>query len=106
MGWQDYHPILGPVRELNGTADDGGGGGGSCLDGGECGSTEFVDLETGKEIDGAYLKCGDCGYVPIREGDATCSGCGKIRTQEDDDVFNEDHDAQFSGQCGDNASLN
>ena len=86
MSVLDYMPIIGPYRAFSGQSEEDDDS--SCL-GGECGSTTFMDQKTGQEIEGAYLECGECGYVPIREGDVTCGGCGRIRTAKDENCSTE-----------------
>lgn len=68
MSILDYHPVTGIWRELNGTATDSSVGGGG---------DSFIDKATGQELTGAYFACGACDYVPIREGDGSCPGCGE-----------------------------
>lgn len=72
MGFWDYHPITGPIRELNGTSEDQQK---SCLSGEE---GQFIDKDTGQEIEGAYWACGSCDYRPVRRDDGNCPQCGEI----------------------------
>lgn len=73
MSLLDYHPLIGPWRESQGTSGDQ-----SMMS--EEGS--FTDAETGQDVDGAYTVCGDCGYLPVREHDANCPGCGEFFTNK------------------------